>query len=504
MEKILVRGVNWIGDAVMTVPAVKSLREAYPDSEISMLLKPSVAPLFEKDPRIDEIILYEERYRGIGKLWLSYLLRKRDFSKAILFQNAFDAALLAFLAGVPERIGYDRDGRGILLTKRIPCDDDDRKIHHIRYYLNLLEAAGIRSNYSDPWIYLSLDERLSARKTLSPLKGPILGINPGAAYGSAKRWFPDRFAEVANWFIKDTRGSVVVFGGKHEVETAQEINKLIRDQEGDSPVLNLAGTTSLRELLSLLSECDVLVTNDSGPMHIAYAVGTPLVAVFGSTDPVLTGPAGEGHVVLNAGLSCGPCFERVCGDEDMRCMYAISSEDVYHGICELLPRRRAVFFDRDGTLCRDVGYLRIWDDFSVLPGVDGLSTLKEKGFVLIGVSNQSGIARGIVDEHFVREVNEAFIGRYGFDAFYFCPHHPDEHCSCRKPEPGMALRARNKYGIALKESFVVGDKESDLLLAKAIGAKAILVTTGEAERSQYADFTARSLREAVDYIMLET
>jgi len=503
MERILVRGVNWIGDAVMTVPAVRALRKAYPEAEISMLLKPSVAPLFEKDPRIDEVILYEERYRGIGKLWLSYLLRKKKFSKAILFQNAFDAALVAFLAGIPERIGYDRDGRGILLTKKIPCDRDDRRIHHIRYYLNLLEGAGMQVEYSDPCIYLSLDERLAARKRLVHLRRPILGVNPGATFGSAKRWFPDRFAEVANWFIEDSGGSVVIFGGTNEVETAEEISKVIGIQREGRAALNLAGATSLRELLALVSECDVFVTNDSGPMHVAYAVGTPLVAIFGSTDPALTGPAGEGNVVLNAGLSCSPCFERTCGHEDMRCMYAISSEDVYHGIGDLTPHRKAVFFDRDGTLCKDTGYLRTWEDFAVLPEVGDLLALKRKGFVLIGVSNQSGIARGIIDEHFVRQVNDVFIERYGFDEFYYCPHHPDEHCSCRKPEPGMVLRARSKYGIDLKKSFVIGDKESDLLLAKAVGAKGILVTTGETRQSEDAAFIASNLKEAVDFIVRE-
>lgn len=496
-DKILIRGVNWIGDAVMTMPAVRALRKAYPDSRISLLVRPSVAPVFEKNQDIDEIILYEDRFKGIfGRLKLAYALRKKGFSKAFLFQNAFDAALISFLAGIRERIGYNRDGRKFLLTNPLPFNNDDRKLHHIDYYLNLLKASGIPADYSDPWIYLSIEERLSARTALSRLKRPILGINPGAAYGSAKRWLPERFAEVADWFIKETGGSSVIFGGRNEEHIAYEIDKRIPENK-----LLLAGETSLRELISLISECDVFLTNDSGPMHVAYAVGTPMAAIFGSTDPGLTGPAGNNNMVIKTDLSCSPCFERECKNRDTRCMYAVTSEDVYFGIKEMLPVKRAVFFDRDGTLCRDADYLNNWDDLEIFPEIKNLSALGDNGFLLIGVSNQSGIARGIVDESFAKEVNNLFIDKYGFDGFYYCPHGPDEHCSCRKPEPGMLLKARAKYRIDLKGSFVVGDKDADMLLAKTVGARGILVRTGKQQESPHADFIAKDLREAVDLIV---
>lgn len=521
-EKILVRGVNWIGDAVMTIPALRGLRKAYPESKLSLLIKPSVAPLFEKDPAIYEIILYEEKFTGIiGKLKLARRLRMIGFSKAILLQNAFDAALIAYLAGIPERIGYDRDRRGFLLTKPIPSLNNDRKIHHINYYLNLLRASGISADYSQPWIYLSLEERMAARDTVSTLKRPLLGINPGATYGSAKRWFPERFAEVAHWFIRDTRGSVVIFGDGKESDIAEEIEKTaIRRSEarsqgspshpplakggqtrGSHSLLNLAGRTSLRELTSLISECDVFLTNDSGPMHIAYAVGTPLVALFGSTDPDLTGTLEEGNVVIKNDFDCSPCFERTCKNSDMRCMYAITSDEVFLAVIKLLPDKPAVFFDRDGTLCEDVDYLSKLDDFRILPGVDDLVKLKARGFKLIGVTNQSGAARGFFDERFVREINGLFIERFGFDDFYYCSHHPEEYCPCRKPEPGMLYRARYKYGIDLRRSYVVGDKEADMILARAVGAKGILVKTGQQRESPYADFVAEGLKEAVEFIM---
>jgi len=163
----------------------------------------------------------------------------------------------------------------------------------------------------------------------------------------------------------------------------------------------------------------------------------------------------------------------------------------------LLPDKKAVFLDRDGTLCQDAEYLGNWDGFKILPGVEELSSLKEKGFKLFGVSNQSGIARGIVDEAFVNEVNQVFIDKYGFDGFYFCPHHPDEHCSCRKPEPGMVLEARHRQGIDLRRSYVIGDKETDMALARAVGSRGILVRTGQDRESRYADFVVDSLIEAI-------
>jgi heptosyltransferase-2 len=185
-------------------------------------------------------------------------------------------------------------------------------------------------------------------------------------------------------------------------------------------------------------------------------------------------------------------------------MYAITSDEVYYGIKNLLPDTAAVFFDRDNTLNRDAGYMNRFEDFHVFEDIHQVSRLKERGFKLIGMSNQSGIARGLVNEGFVKEINGIFIKQYGFDDFYYCPHHPDEHCPCRKPEPDMLFQARNKHRISLKKSYVVGDKDSDMLLAKAVGAKGILVQTGKLMESTNADFTAKNLTEAVNVILKDS
>ena len=506
-NNILIRSVNWIGDAVMTIPSIGLIKRIYHGSKISLLLKPSVKAVFEGNPNIDEFILYEDSHRSfLGRLRLASELRKKNFAKALLFQNAFDAALITFLARVPERIGYSRDGRGLLLTMPVPFNNDDRKIHHIDYYLNLVRHVTGHRDIEDPrpYIYLKIDERLQMRERIKGIKRPILGINPGATYGSTKRWLPERFSEIIGWFVKDTGGSVIITGSVNERVIADEIIKNMDPEIRSSGyVNNFAGSTSLRELIVVISECDIFLSNDSGPMHIAYAVGTPLVALFGSTDPDLTGPRGRGSIVLRADVGCNPCFKRRC-DRDMICMYGINSEDVYLALKSLLPSRRAVFLDRDGTLCKDVDYLKKWEDFKVFDEVKSLHLLKDHDLLLIGISNQSGIARGLVEENFVKEVNRFFIKQYGFQDFYYCPHHPEDHCSCRKPEPGMLFKARAEHKIDLRRSYVIGDKDADMLLASAVGARSILVKTGKQLGSVHADLIAEDLKGAVNFILKDS
>jgi heptosyltransferase-2 len=504
-DNILVRGVNWIGDAVMTMPAVRALRLARPDARISLLVKPWVAPLFEKDPNIDEVILYSDEYKGIsGRIKLARKLRERDFCAALLLQNAFDAAIITALAGIPCRAGYSRDGRGGLLTNPVPFDSSAKRLHHIDYYLNLVTKAGLPAVRSAPWMYLAIEERVGAREGLKELRRPVVAVNPGATYGSSKRWLPERFAATAKKVIDELGGSVLVLGGPGEKKIAEEIVSLIGGpgEAGRDPrVKSAAGKTSLRELAALISECDCLITNDSGPMHIGYAVGTPVVAVFGSTSPELTGPAGEEDVVISKRLDCAPCFRRECRKKDLQCMDLVTADEVFGAAKKHIADRRAVFFDRDGTLCRDAHFLNRIEDLDIFPEIGELKRLKERGFRLIGISNQSGVARGLVDEEFVKKVNGIFTGEYGFDGFYYCPHHPEEHCSCRKPEPGLLHRARTEHRIDLGRSYFVGDKEIDMLLARSVGAKGVLVKTGKDLFSPLADFIVKDLSEAVEVIL---
>lgn len=509
----MIRGVNWIGDAVLTLPAIKAVRKAFPAAHISLLAKPWVADVFSENPDIDEIISYDKKFNGIiGKFRLAKVLREACFDTAILLQNAFDAALITWLAKIPERIGYKRDCRGFLLTKGISVPGDILGQHQVNYYLNIVRSIKVDIEETPPYIHLTDSERQWARaliaSTLHDPHFPLIGINPGAAYGSAKRWPPENFAEVIMKIINDLNGRVIIFGGPAEVDIANEIIneintlKIKRRVEYGSRIKVMSGKTSLRELAALISECDAFITNDSGPMHMASALYVPTAAIFGSTDPVATGPFGKGHKVITTGLPCSPCLKRECPEGNLACMTEITPDMVFSALNEILPRTRAVFLDKDGTIIEDKNYLNSFDDLVILPlAMKNLQQLKKAGFKLIGITNQSGIGRGIVDEKFVLDSNEHLEKKLGIDGFYYCPHHPDDKCSCRKPEPLMILSARLDHGIDLKRSYVIGDKESDVLLVKNTGAIGILISSTPLFANSSAAFIARDLKEAVEWIL---
>jgi heptosyltransferase-2 len=509
-QKILIRGVNWIGDAVLSIPAIHAVRKAFPDARLSLLVKPWVADIFRANTDIDEIILYEDRHTGLlGKLRLARTLKDRKFDTAVLFQNAFDAALIAWLAGIPERIGYSTDFRKLLLTQAVPLTQDFLTQHQVFYYLNIVRALGAEAVEAEPYLSVNPDERERANREVESMNAshlPLVGINPGATYGSAKRWLPERFAELIISIIDVLNGNVILFGSRSEAATANEIISTIAARSTHisdyrSHVLNTAGKTGLRELAALISQCDVFVTNDSGPMHMASALFVPTVAIFGSTNRKTTGPSGHGHRVISKDLPCAPCMKRECPEGHLRCMTEVGAGEVFGAVKSLLPHEKAVFLDKDGTLIEDRNYLNSFDDLVVLPHVkECLPRLKENGYKLIGITNQSGIARGIVDETFVRESNAYLEKELGIDDFFYCPHHPDEHCACRKPEPLLLLRARIKHSVNLKKSFVIGDKESDVRLAANTGARGVLISAVPPE-STCASFAVKDLKDAVAWIL---
>ncbi len=506
---ILIRGVNWIGDAVLTLPALKSIRKNFPNAHISLLVKPWVSDIFKENPDINEIIPYGDDYRGCtGKIRLATVLRQKKFDIAILLQNAFDAALIAWLAGIPERTGYKRDCRGILLTNAIPVKKDVLKQHQVYYYLSLLESAGIKTAWTQPYIYLTDDERRKARKIISSaLPGrslPLIGINPGAAYGSAKRWPSERFAGLIHRITSELNARVIIFGSGSEASIADEISEKLetRNPKPETRILIMSGKTGLRELAALISECDAFITNDSGPMHMASALLVPVVAIFGSTDKTATGPFGQGHKVVSSDLPCSPCLKRECPEKHLQCMTKITVDEVFEALKDVLPRTRAVFLDRDGTIIEDKNYLNSFDELAIFPGArENLHKLKDAGFRLIGITNQSGIARGIVDNEFIIKSNKLLKDELVIDDFYYCPHHPDERCPCRKPEPLMILTARVRHGINLRKSYVIGDKESDVLLAERAGAAGILLSPDQSPEGTCASYIAKDLNNAVEWIL---
>ncbi|RJP25641.1 MAG: lipopolysaccharide heptosyltransferase II [Deltaproteobacteria bacterium] len=336
---LLVRATNWLGDAVMTTPALRALRTACPRARISLLAKPLVAEMFLHHPDVDEVIVYERPggHDGVfGRMRMASTLRRRRFDAAILLQNAFDAALLSFLAGIPARAGYATDGRRALLTDPVPLTPDVLARHEVEYYLCLLERLGIpRPTSPELCVAVTAEERKEMSGRLAGLGidhgKPFLAINPGATYGSAKRWYPDRFAAVADALSEEWGAEVVVVGSTAETPLAGEIEAAAR-----SGVLNLAGKTTVREMMALLSLCSLLVTNDSGPMHIGAALGVPLVAIFGPTDWRRTSPWTGRARVVRVDVDCSPCMLRAC-DRGHECMLGVTAEMVIDAARELLP-----------------------------------------------------------------------------------------------------------------------------------------------------------------------
>ncbi|MBS0615622.1 MAG: lipopolysaccharide heptosyltransferase II [Verrucomicrobia bacterium] len=332
-QKIIVRMPNWIGDLVMATPILADLRKAYPGSHITAMCRSPICELLKEDPHIDELFCFSkvgtftrrnERRDIIEKL------RRGHHDLGILLTHSFSSAWLFWQGRVKRRLGYKGNGRLCFVTDRLPLPKNIEEQHLVVTYKMLLEPLGISVSSTLPKLYLSDKEIEEAQALLRQLGvepgKKLVGINPGATYGSAKCWLPERFREVTQRLIeKDKDLFVVYFGDQACTSLVKEIC------QGMPPrVINLAGLTSLRELAALIKLCDVLLTNDSGPMHIAAALGTPLVALFGSTNEVTTGPYKTG-IVIHKHVSCSPCYLRTC-PIDFKCMKRIEVSEVIAAI----------------------------------------------------------------------------------------------------------------------------------------------------------------------------
>ena len=552
VKRILVRGTNWIGDAVLTTPALAALRARFPQARIALLAKPAVAELLQCHPAVDDIVLYRDPgpHAGLGgKLSLAIQLNRGRYDLAVLFQNAFEAAAVTALAGIPNRYGYATDGRSLLLTHRVPLTPKTRRKHQVEYYLELLKPLGLPVGPAAPTLRTTPGEDAAAVKHLEAFgvkpDQVVIGLNPGSVYGSAKRWLPERFAQVADRLAAEHAACVLIFGGKGEEELGIAIAGMMT-----APTIVFSGRTTVRQLMALIKRCRLFLTNDTGPMHVAAAFNVPLVAIFGPTNPVTTAPYGPGHELVRHPVECSPCLLREC-PIDHRCMQGIGVDAVHaaarrqlqvvgvspppspsplkgegnigpsplegegrvRGSNEAAP---VVYLDRDGTLNFDPGYLNQPDQLRLLPGVgQAVARLNRAGFKTVVLSNQSGLARGLITaeqldaiHRRLRELLAADGAR--LDGIFICPHHPEDACSCRKPAPGLVLRARQELGLAPDHAVVIGDKASDVGLARNIGATAVFVSSGhhpEEEQARMADqglapdFTARDLAGAVKWIL---
>jgi heptosyltransferase-2 len=342
-ENILVRATNWIGDAVMSLPALRALRQRFPRARITILAMPWVADLYGREPFCDELIPWTARrgWRDIGAKWAAGHALRGRFDCAVILPNSFDSALPAFLAGVPRRIGFARDGRSFLLTDRVaPIRAGDTPPHQSFHYLELLRRAGLIEALPSS-LLIRLDGAAAARTAgaarLAAMGFPAapIGVSPGAAFGGAKRWLPERFAESAMRLARELGTGVALFGSKDERPLCEEI----ASQVAGVAVHNFAGETSLREFIDLAAACRLFLTNDSGSMHVASALGLPTVAVFGSTDHVATGPTGPLARVVREPIECTPCLQRECPLGHLNCMKLVTVERVAREAGELLGVR---------------------------------------------------------------------------------------------------------------------------------------------------------------------
>lgn len=352
--KILARAPNWVGDAVMAIPALEAIRRARPGEEICILARPAVADVLSGQPFADRVLPYEFRGRHSGWLGRKKLiaeLRSEKFDAAVLLQNAFEAAWLAWRTGIPERIGYARDARGPLLTKaiRVPQEGEILK-HESHYYIELLRRAG----WADPsWPIgpvrlIVTDASRAAAESMLRSAGARenawrCAIAPGASYGAAKCWPPERFALLADRLISECGADVIFFGTPGEKEIAARIQSNMR-----SRAISLVGNTSMRDLAALFASCSAFIGNDSGAMHVAAAAGLPVIGVFGSTDPEGTAPVTERFTLIREDVSCSPCFLRRC-PVDHRCMERITVDTVFAAAMRLRNLRGNFSFRSSGN-----------------------------------------------------------------------------------------------------------------------------------------------------------
>ncbi len=356
-KKILVRSTNWLGDAVMSTPFIDLLHSLFPEAFIEICALPYIAPVFENNPAVNKISLIS-RDNGIKaaaaaiKSFMPW--RELKYDLGICLPNSIGSALDLKKAGCREILGYNRGGRGFILSSKAPVTKEILCIHEIYYYMNLLRffinddtqpainevfggiSGGLEAAYK---LYLNASEIEKARAQLADrgiIEGRdiILGINPGAFFGPAKRWFTDRYAAtVRSLASKFDNLKIMVFGAAAEEKIGEEICAGLTGR-----AFNMCAKTSIRELIALISRCSLFLTNDSGAMHIAAAFSVPITAVFGPTDHKSTYPLSRDYKIIRREIECSPCKKRICPEGHHLCMKNIDAELVIQSLTEDIER----------------------------------------------------------------------------------------------------------------------------------------------------------------------
>lgn len=351
VRKLLIVMPTWLGDCVMAMPTLRALRELYPDAHITALSGANVKPIIDPNPWVSRIITARVRKRGktkshnAGPVRLAAKLAAGRFDTAVILPNSFRSALVTALAKIPRRIGYDRDGRGVLLTDHLIARRTTQGYVPVPtrdYYLGLAHYLG--STDPDPCMQLftrpehdAQADELLRQGGYDPDAGrKLVLLNPGANYGDAKMWFPDRFAAVADHCAKELDAFIAVNGSPKERKILDEVIAAAK-----TPILDLSASgMTLNLLKSIVRLASVMVTNDTGPRHVAAALGTPVVTIFGPTDPAWTTIGFDAERQVMEKVFCGPCQKKKC-PLDHRCMTRIDADRVSLEVVELLEHAGA-------------------------------------------------------------------------------------------------------------------------------------------------------------------
>lgn len=356
IKRVVVRGTNWVGDSVMTVPALRALRRVLPEAKITLVVRPSATGIFSGVSFIDDVLAYDRR--GVGSV-ISQIRewRRLSFDLAVLFQNAFEAALIPFFAGVPMRLGYATESRQALLTHPLALPDWRSSRHEVFYYLYLVTAleqmlfgtSAICEQEPDASLEISESRKTEADELLRVYGvregAPVIALCPGSINSRAKRWPAESYAALADRLI-DSQRQVLLIGSADEADVSREVTSRMKQQ----PIV-LTGKTSLDQITAVLSLVDLIVTNDTGPAHIAAALGRPTLVIFGPTNPLTTRPFAPEAEILRHPPDCAPCMLRDC-PIDHRCMTAITVDEVFEHSQALL--KRASFAKTVRSLCDSV------------------------------------------------------------------------------------------------------------------------------------------------------
>ena len=331
IRRILIRPSNWIGDVVMNIPTIEAVRENFPESTISVVARPWVTPLLENHPAVDQVLPYKKGDDHLSRIFeiirMAGRIRRKEFDLAILLQNAFEAALLTYLGGINLRVGYNTDWRGFLLSHAVIRDDEVLSLHQVEYYLYILRSMGWDAKSTDPRVFVADSDKKAIQSVLAAAgigrDHVLVGLSPGAVFGPAKQWPAERFAAIGDWAAQRWGAKAVVMGSEGDQDICTEVNELMKHGS-----LNLCAQTTLGEVMALIERCHYFVTNDSGLMHIGAALHVPMVAVFGSTDPIATGPRSRNARVVRHSVDCAPCLKPECSS-DYRCMLSIEPDEVW-------------------------------------------------------------------------------------------------------------------------------------------------------------------------------